>query len=54
VRAAIAALDPEPERAIRVTAGRGESTATARWLARHGFGQDAIEAALPTLVADES
>jgi regulatory protein len=54
VRAAIAALDPEPERAIRVTAGRGESAATARWLARRGFGQDAIEAALPTLVADES
>jgi len=54
VQVALGALDPERERAIRVTATRGESRATARWLARHGFGQDAIEAALPTVVADES
>jgi regulatory protein len=51
---AIAALDPERDRARRVAAKRGESPATARWLARRGFGQDAIEAALPTFVADES
>jgi SOS response regulatory protein OraA/RecX len=54
VEAAIGALEPERDRAIRVTATRGESVSTARWLARRGFGQDAIEAALPTLVADES
>ena len=54
MQAALGALDPEPERAIRVTATRGESPATARWLARRGFGQDAIEAALPRVVADES
>ncbi|HKH30367.1 MAG TPA: RecX family transcriptional regulator [Gaiellaceae bacterium] len=53
LQAALGALDPERERAIRVTATRGESPATARWLARRGFGQDAIEAALPTVVADE-
>jgi regulatory protein len=51
---AIAALEPERERAIRAAARRGQSAATARWLARRGFGQDAIEAALPTLIADES
>jgi regulatory protein len=51
---AIAALEPERERAMRTAATRGESPATARWLARRGFGQDAIEAALPRLVADES
>jgi regulatory protein len=51
---AIAALEPERERALRAAAKRGESPATARWLARRGFGQDAIEAALPRLVADES
>ena len=50
----IAALEPERERALRVASKRGESPATARWLARRGFGRDAIEAALPTLVADES
>jgi regulatory protein len=51
---AIAALEPECERAVRAAATRGESPATARWLGRRGFGQDAIEAALPRLVADES
>ena len=54
MQAALGALDPEHERAIRVTATRGESPATARWLARRGFGQDAIEAALPRVVAEES
>jgi regulatory protein len=47
-------LEPESERAIRLTAARGASVATARWLARRGFGEEAIEAALPTLIADES
>jgi SOS response regulatory protein OraA/RecX len=52
--AAVSALEPEPERAIQWVAARGESVATARWLARKGFGEEAIEAALPTLVADQS
>jgi SOS response regulatory protein OraA/RecX len=51
---AIDELDSERERAIRLAAARGASTATARWLARRGFGDDAIEAALPRFVADES
>lgn len=50
---AIAELEPERERAIRSAAARGHTVATARWLARRGFGEDSIEAALPTLVADE-
>lgn len=50
--AAIAALDSERERAIRLVAARGETMATARWLARRGFAGEAIEAALPKLVAD--
>lgn len=51
---AIYELEAERERAARVVAARGESAATARWLARRGFGEDAIEAALPRLIADES
>jgi SOS response regulatory protein OraA/RecX len=54
VAAAIAALEPEHERAARLVAARGESVATARWLARRGFGSDAIEAALPRLVAGDA
>jgi len=52
--AAIAALEPERERALRVVAVRGETIATARLLARRGFAGEAIEAALPKLVADEA
>lgn len=50
----IGELEAESKRAIRLAAARGASVATARWLARRGFGEEAIEAALPTLVADES
>jgi regulatory protein len=52
--AALSALEPERERAIRWVAARGESLTTARWLARRGFGEESIEAALPTFVADKS
>lgn len=51
---AIASLAPERERAIELAEERGRTVATARWLGRKGFGQDAIEAALPTFVADWS
>ena len=54
VSAAISALDSESERAAHVVAARGETAATARWLARRGFGGDAIEAALPRLVAGDA
>jgi SOS response regulatory protein OraA/RecX len=54
VTAAISALEPESERAAHVVAARGETLATARWLARNGFDGDAIEAALPRLVAGDA
>lgn len=50
---AVAALDPEPERARLLAARRGRSLATARWLARRGFAEASIEAALPGLVAPD-
>jgi regulatory protein len=48
---ALAALEPEPSRAVRGAASRGGGTAAARYLARRGFGEEAIETALG--VADE-
>lgn len=53
VGTALEALEPESERARAVAAARGESVATARWLARRGFASEAIEAALPRLVAGD-
>ena len=45
VEEALAALDPETARAERVVASRGRSPATARFLARKGFGEDVLESA---------
>ena len=42
---AIAALEPERLRMERIVSTRGRSAATARFLARKGFGQDAVESA---------
>jgi SOS response regulatory protein OraA/RecX len=52
--AAIGELEPERDRAAGVVAVRGETMSTARWLARRGFNEDAIEAALPRVVADDA
>ena len=46
--AALAALEPEGERALRLAARRGASARTARWLAARGFAPESVEAALPT------
>lgn len=46
VEAALAALEPERERAARVLARRGTGPATARYLASRGFGEDAVAAAV--------
>jgi SOS response regulatory protein OraA/RecX len=43
---AIAALEPERERARRLVAVRGAGPKTAGFLARKGFGEDALEQAL--------
>ena len=45
VEEALGGLEPEAVRAQRIVASRGRSPATARFLARKGFGEDAVEAA---------
>jgi hypothetical protein len=45
VKAALAGLEPEAARAERIVASRGRSPATARFLARKGFGEEAVESA---------
>jgi SOS response regulatory protein OraA/RecX len=52
VEDALAALEPESSRAVRAAAARGGGLAAARYLARHGFGEEAIEVAVGS-VADE-
>ena len=51
---AVAALEPEPERAKRLVAAKGPGPATARDLARRGFDAEAVEAALGPAVAEEA
>jgi SOS response regulatory protein OraA/RecX len=54
VERALDALEPEAARAARAAAARrGGAAAKGRYLARRGFGEDAIEAALGSTVADE-
>ncbi|HEY2937923.1 MAG TPA: RecX family transcriptional regulator [Gaiellaceae bacterium] len=50
--AAVAALEPEAERARRLVSARGAGPRAAHELARRGFGEEAIEQALSGLVAD--
>ena len=45
VEEALAALEPERERAVRIVAEKGGGAATARYLARRGFDEDTVEAA---------
>ena len=45
VAEALEALEPEAARAERIVASRGRSATTARFLARKGFGEDAVESA---------
>jgi SOS response regulatory protein OraA/RecX len=47
IHRALASLDPEPDRAVRAAASRNGGPAAARYLARRGFGDEAIEAAVP-------
>jgi regulatory protein len=46
IEGALASLEPERERAEREIARRGEGPATARLLARWGFDEDAVQAAV--------
>ena len=50
---ALAALAPEHERAQALAVRRGGGIATARWLARRGFGEDAIEGAVEVRIAED-
>jgi regulatory protein len=43
IEAALAALDPERERAAEIADRRGRTVKTARYLASRGFGADAVE-----------
>ena len=43
VEAALAALEPERERAAEIADRRGRTVKTARYLASRGFGADALE-----------
>jgi regulatory protein len=52
VEAAVEALAPESARARKVVAVRGSGPQTARFLARRGFGEDAVELALASFVAE--
>ena len=44
VERALAALEPERQRAARIAAQRGRSAKTARYLASRGFGEEAVDA----------
>jgi regulatory protein len=46
IEVALTSLEPERERAERVIARRGGGAATARLLARRGFDEDVVEAAV--------
>jgi SOS response regulatory protein OraA/RecX len=51
--AAVAALEPERERALRLVARLGASPRTAAQLQRKGFSQDSLEAAVEAGFADD-
>jgi SOS response regulatory protein OraA/RecX len=53
LEAALNGLEPEGERAADIVSKRGGGSATARYLARRGFGEDAVEAAAQASVAPE-
>jgi SOS response regulatory protein OraA/RecX len=50
---ALEALAPERERAASIARGRAPGAALARYLARRGFGEEAVEAAAEGRVAEE-
>jgi SOS response regulatory protein OraA/RecX len=50
---ALAALEPEGDRAVRLAERRGSDARTARWLAARGFAPESIEAAIAPREAPE-
>jgi regulatory protein len=53
VESALAALEPERDRAVRIAGRRGPTLKTARWLAARGFAAESIEAAIESVADDE-
>ena len=53
IEPALAALEPERDRAVRLVARRGATARTARWLAARGFAPESIEAAIGGIADDE-
>jgi SOS response regulatory protein OraA/RecX len=50
---ALAALEPERDRAVRLATRRGPTAKTARWLAARGFAPESVEAAIGSVADDE-
>jgi SOS response regulatory protein OraA/RecX len=50
---ALAALEPERDRAIRLAARRGATAKTARWLAARGFAAESVESALAGIAEED-
>lgn len=50
---AVAALEPEATRAEALATRKGRTEATARYLARRGFGEEAVESAVGGFVAED-
>lgn len=53
IEEAIALLEPESDRALRICARRGSNAKTARYLARKGFSEDAIETSCTEGIAED-
>jgi SOS response regulatory protein OraA/RecX len=54
VEAVLKGLTGEDDRARKIVAARGKGPATARYLARKGFGEDAVEAADDSSIAESA
>ena len=54
IEGALASLEPEAERARGIVATKGRSAATARYLARNGFSEDSVEAAVGSVAGGEA
>ncbi len=52
IRAALALLEPEPDRVARIIEARGRTVATARHLAAKGFSEEALETLIAELSSD--
>ena len=50
---ALAAIEPERDRAVRLAARRGPTAKTARWLVARGFAAESIEAVIDGVADDE-